>query len=130
MDLLFTFYRSGTRHHHHVASADFDLPLLGPDLDRGSFGFECAARKFVRRGDLDDLTYTLQNFEFGGIHWLPTNDTEYGTRHAGGAVNVETDLNQTIDHLLNLFFLGPFLHHDNHISTSPIRSARCDGIRR
>src|SRR5262245_31424696 len=123
IDLLFIFNSAGTRHHHHIASADFDLLLPWTNLDSGSFGLEWAARKLVRRRDLDDLAYTIQDFDFGGIHRLAANDTKYGAGSAGGTVHVEADLDKAIDHLLNLFFLRSFLHHDNHISTSPIRYA-------
>ena len=33
---------------------------------------------------------------------------------AGGAVNLESELNQSIDHLLDLIFTGRILHCDNH----------------
>src|SRR5690242_15665897 len=29
-------------------------------------------------------------------------------------MNIETHLNEAIDHTLDLFFFGPFLHYDNH----------------
>jgi hypothetical protein len=32
----------------------------------------------------------------------------------GGAVNFESELNQSIDHLLDLVFAGRILHCDNH----------------
>ena len=39
---------------------------------------------------------------------------EHGLTRSGGAVDFKAELNQSIDHLLNLIFTGRILHCDDH----------------
>src|SRR4029078_7909207 len=77
IDLLFTFDGAWAGHHHHIASADFDLTPFWTNLDGCAFGLEGAARTLIRRGDLNDLPYAIQNFNVGGIHRLHADDAPY-----------------------------------------------------
>ena len=43
---------------------------------------------------------------------LAAHAAEHGVHHAGGAVHVEAQIHQAVDHVLDLLFGGALLHHD------------------
>ena len=43
---------------------------------------------------------------------LAADPAQHGVDHAGGAVHVEAQLHQAVDHVLDLLFGGALLHHD------------------
>jgi hypothetical protein len=50
------------------------------------------------------------------IYGSAPDRAEYGVRRACGAMDVESHLNETIDHILDLLFLRPGLHNHYHVS--------------
>ena len=55
----------------------------------------------------------VHHFEDGGIEIVPAADAaQHRVDHAGGAMHVESELDQAIDHVLNLRFGGALLHDD------------------
>ena len=66
-----------------------------------------------------------QHFDDRGVEILRNaNATEDGLAGSGRPVNFKTELNQPIDHLLNLIFTGRILHCDNHECARFIRPQR------
>src|SRR5439155_9846816 len=66
-DLFGTLNRAGPRHHHHVTSADLNLPSGGTYSHDRTVGFEDTACELIGRGDLDDLAHALEQFDVAVI---------------------------------------------------------------
>ena len=55
------------------------------------------------------------HFDFARVEIVGNSDAaENGLTRTGGAVNFKSEVNQLIDHLLDLIFTGRILHCDNH----------------
>ena len=102
----------------HAARAGHDDDGIAADLERthshdGAGGPEAAAGEFVRRDDAVGFLDAFHDLEDGEVEIVLAADAaEHGVDHAGGAVHVEAEIHQAIDHVLDLLFGGALLHDD------------------
>ena len=62
-----------------------------------------------------NFLHSRQHFDFAGIEIMGNTDAaEHGLTRSGGAVDFKAEMNQLIDHLLDLIFTGRILHCDDH----------------
>jgi hypothetical protein len=50
--------------------------------------------------------------------FLAAHPAQHGVHHAGGAVHIEAQLHQALDHALDLPLRGALLHDDDHLFLS------------
>ena len=82
-------------------------------LHDGAAGPEAAAGEFVGRDDAVSFLDAFHHLEDGEIEIVLAADAaEHGVDHAGGAVHVEAEIHQAIDHVFDLLFGGALLHDD------------------
>ena len=80
-----------------------------------AFGAKIAAGEFVRRSDAVDFLHAGQHFDFAGVEIVGDADSaEDSLAGSGGAVDFETEVDQLIDHALDLIFTGRILHGYDH----------------
>ena len=102
----------------HAARAGHDDDGIAADGERahlhdGAGGAEAAAGEFVGRDDAVGFLDALHHLEDGEVEIVLAADAaEHGVDHAGGAVHVEAEIHQAIDHVLDLLFGGALLHDD------------------
>src|SRR5207249_6339223 len=74
-----------------------------------------AAGQLVGRCDAVSVLDAFHDFEDTQVEIVLSPDSAQNrVDHAGGAVDVEAQFHQAIDHTLNLLLAGAFLHYDNH----------------
>src|SRR5208282_5402670 len=110
--LLAGFDRAGPGHDDDFLAADFN-PVR--KLDYGTFGAKIAAGQFVGRSDAVNCLHPRHHFDFAGVEIMRNADAaENGLALSSGAVDFKAELDQLIDHVLDLIFTGRILHCDNH----------------
>jgi hypothetical protein len=82
--------------------------------DDSALRLEGAAGEFVRCGDLNNFTNALEKLDVPMIDRRASHGPKHGVGGARGPMHVKTQLDEAIDHLLDLFFGRPFLHYNNH----------------
>ena len=102
--------RSG--HHDHFGCRRISTSL---DLDHGAAGSEMAAGQLVRRHDAVAFLDAFHHFELDGIDVAHRSDAaEHRVHHARRTMDDKAHRHQSIDYFLDLGFLGPFLHDNEH----------------
>ena len=136
MDLLLRFRRARTGHDDHLVTADPDIVYCDDRVLR----FEGAARAFVRLGDAQHLVNAVEDPDQLGIDLVRADHAEHGSRDARRPVDVHPQLDEALDHGINLRLRGALAHDDDHVITlrlkdqsllcwNPIR-ARLGALRR
>ena len=80
-----------------------------------------------------NFLHPRHHFDFAGIEIVGNSDTaENRLALSGRAVNFKAEMDQLIDHLLDLIFTGRILHCDNHeFARLPVRGMpECQRLRR
>src|SRR6185503_14604792 len=81
---------------------------------------EAAARQFVGRDDAVDFFHAFHHFEDAHVEiGLAADAAEHGVERAGGAMDIETVVDEAVDHPLDLFGRRVFLHDDYHGELCP-----------
>src|ERR1035441_8844460 len=76
-------------------------------------GRKDAAGELVGRGDAVGFLDALHDLKNGDVEIvLAADPAEHGVDYARGAVHIEFQIHQAIDHVLDLLFGGAFLHDD------------------
>jgi Fe-S-cluster-containing dehydrogenase component len=62
-----------------------------------------------------NFLHSRQHFDFAGVEIMGnSHPAEHRLARSGGAVDGKAEVNQLIDHLLDLIFTGRILHCDDH----------------
>ena len=101
----------------HAARAGHDNDAFASDLDiadpdHGAAGAKAAADQLVGRSDAMGVLDALHHLEIGGFEIARAHAAEHRVEHSRGPVHVEAELDEPVDHRLNLRFAGAFLHDD------------------
>src|ERR1019366_8797817 len=109
LDLVPVFHAARAGHDDHGVAADGQRA----HAHDGAAGPKDAAGELIGRGDAMGFFDTLHDLEDGDVEIvLAADPAEHGVDHARGAVHVEFEIHQPIDHVLDLLFSGAFLHDD------------------
>src|SRR5208282_3113673 len=122
--LLAGFDGARSSHHDDLLAADFNA--VG-EFDDRAFGTKVASGQMIGRGDAVNFLHSRKHFDFAGVEITRHSDTaEHGLLRSGGAVDFKAEVDQLIDHLLDLIFTGRCLHCDDHElgSFAPLQSAK------
>jgi hypothetical protein len=110
--LLAGFDRTGPGHDDDFLAADFNP--IRKFYDR-AFGTKIAPGQMVRRSNAVNFLHSRHHFDFASVEIVGNSDAaEYGLARSGGAVDFKAEVDQLIDHLLDLIFTGRILHCYDH----------------
>src|SRR6185295_28082 len=124
LDLVRAFNAARSRHHHHSLRADLDGRVTGAaGFHHRSTGAKGPAGELVGRHDAVRFFDALHHFERGDIElFFSAHAAENSMHHARRAVDIESEFDQAIDHILYLRLGGAFLHYDEHRLTFALLS--------
>src|SRR5450631_740399 len=110
--LLAGFDGAGPRHDDDFLAADFNSIRK---FDDRAFGTEVSSGQLVGGSDAVNSLHPWQHFDHASVEITRNSDSAKDRlMRTGGTVNLKAELNQSIDHLLDLIFTGRIFHCDDH----------------